>query len=532
MNQNQSDRYDSIVIGSGPGGMATAAALLDAGVKRVLVLEKHDRFGGYQHTFKREKWRWNTGVHYIAHLEPGNEFFHCWRYLTANKSHFSKMPAVYEHFIYPDFEYDVPTSLEAERVRLNEMFPDEKAQIERYFSDARVVQENLFSFFMPKILPEAQAKEMLADVQKKVKDQVKDEPILDYFERYNFSEKLRRILLGKSMCSGAIPAEGSLYVQLFISAFFDQGAFHPIGTAKTMVDGLVYFIKNKGGEMRKSAGVKRILMDDDCSEAYGVELDNGEKILAENIISTVGLRQTCESFVPNHGKASHLHRVLKEYPPSLSYMALYVGFSEDPSKIKGIDGSHFWFDPHKRLYNAEDFRMNNSNIEQICAKNITTFPSLNDPEENQNHTMIVMSWVEYDYFEQWQGKNRENVGGDYKKVKEQILQGLLKPILTRFPELENLIEYSEVSTPLSVVDYVHHPRGESYGLALLPGCMDDMRLRPKTEVKGLYLSGQDITVLGIEASFFAGILSASAITGENLLPLLIEKDKKHYILPN
>ena len=48
MNQN----WDAIVIGSGIGGLTTAAALTRLG-RRVLVLEKHYVAGGLTHEFSR-----------------------------------------------------------------------------------------------------------------------------------------------------------------------------------------------------------------------------------------------------------------------------------------------------------------------------------------------------------------------------------------------------------------------------------------------------------------------------------------------
>ena len=41
--------YDAIVIGSGIGGLASAAMLAKHGGKRVLVLERHYAPGGYTH---------------------------------------------------------------------------------------------------------------------------------------------------------------------------------------------------------------------------------------------------------------------------------------------------------------------------------------------------------------------------------------------------------------------------------------------------------------------------------------------------
>ena len=47
------EKFDSIIIGSGIGGLCTAALLGIKG-KRVLVLEKHFKIGGWTHTFRRK----------------------------------------------------------------------------------------------------------------------------------------------------------------------------------------------------------------------------------------------------------------------------------------------------------------------------------------------------------------------------------------------------------------------------------------------------------------------------------------------
>ena len=57
--------YDAIVIGSGMGGLTTAALLSELGWK-VCVLEQHYTAGGYTHSFERHGYEWDPGVHYIG----------------------------------------------------------------------------------------------------------------------------------------------------------------------------------------------------------------------------------------------------------------------------------------------------------------------------------------------------------------------------------------------------------------------------------------------------------------------------------
>ncbi len=56
--------YDVIIIGSGIGGLTSAACLSKMG-KKVLVLEQHYTAGGFTHAYRRKGYEWDVGVHYI-----------------------------------------------------------------------------------------------------------------------------------------------------------------------------------------------------------------------------------------------------------------------------------------------------------------------------------------------------------------------------------------------------------------------------------------------------------------------------------
>src|SRR5687768_8901094 len=62
--------YDTIIIGSGAGGLAAAVSLSRAG-ERVLVLEQHYLPGGWCHSFHLDGFRFSPGVHYLGQLGPG-----------------------------------------------------------------------------------------------------------------------------------------------------------------------------------------------------------------------------------------------------------------------------------------------------------------------------------------------------------------------------------------------------------------------------------------------------------------------------
>src|SRR5689334_24350360 len=66
------ESWDTIVIGSGSGGLTAAVALARAG-QRVLVLEQHYLPGGWCHSFTLGGYRFSPGVHYLGQLQPGGQ---------------------------------------------------------------------------------------------------------------------------------------------------------------------------------------------------------------------------------------------------------------------------------------------------------------------------------------------------------------------------------------------------------------------------------------------------------------------------
>lgn len=65
------ETFSTVVIGSGVGGLCAAALLARVRGHRVLVVEQHYIAGGFSHTFKRKKWEWDVGLHYVGAMAEG-----------------------------------------------------------------------------------------------------------------------------------------------------------------------------------------------------------------------------------------------------------------------------------------------------------------------------------------------------------------------------------------------------------------------------------------------------------------------------
>jgi phytoene dehydrogenase-like protein len=86
--------YDAIVIGSGMGGLTTAALLSDLG-KKVCVLEQHYTAGGYTHSYERAGYEWDVGVHYIGEVGAPTRTRKLFDYLSGGNLDWAPMDDEY-----------------------------------------------------------------------------------------------------------------------------------------------------------------------------------------------------------------------------------------------------------------------------------------------------------------------------------------------------------------------------------------------------------------------------------------------------
>ena len=104
---------DTIIIGSGAGGLSAAICLSRAG-QQVLVLEQHDVPGGWCHSFYLNGFRFTPGLHYIGLLDKGESTHELYEGLgIANDLVFFRMnPAAYEHCWIGDERINMPADFD------------------------------------------------------------------------------------------------------------------------------------------------------------------------------------------------------------------------------------------------------------------------------------------------------------------------------------------------------------------------------------------------------------------------------------
>lgn len=506
-----SANYDAVVIGSGIGGLTTAALLSDLGWK-VCVLEQHYTAGGYTHSYDRDGYEWDVGVHYIGDVGAKTRTRMMFDYLSGGKLKWAPMDEEYDRFFVGDRTFSAKAGKQQFRENLVEHFPAEEQAIDRYLSLLSQVGKALTAYGARKLLKPWQR--VIAWPYLKLKI-----PSLLFRNTYEVLSELTQdqdliaVLCGQWGDMGLPPKRSAFMVHAMIARHYMYGGFYPIGGSWNIAETIIPKIQKSGGEVFTYALVKQILLEG--QQVTGVEMADGHHIDCACVISSAGIDNTFSRLLPAKAvsKAGY-EPLLKKVQPSMAHLGVYIGLKETAEQL-GLPKTNFWIYPGNDFDAAVDEFMENP--EAPFPVVYISFPSAKDPDYARRHpgtaTIEIVAPAPFEWFKQWQGTTWGKRGDDYEAFKAQLGERLMQHLYEKLPQLQGKVDYYEVSTPLSTDHFCAYQYGELYGLDHDPARLQQTWLGPRTRFKGLWLTGQDVLTCGVTGAMMAGLLTTSSIIG-------------------
>jgi len=507
-----SNQYDTIIIGSGISGLCCGAFLSMHG-KKVLILEKHFKIGGWTHTFKRNNYEWDVGIHYIGgvHLKKTMSR-RILDKISDNKLKWNKMSPNYDRIIFPDKSYNFIAPREEFIKQLINYFPKEEQAIYKYIKLVEEANKVSLKYFMSKSLSGLSEFFFYKSLTKKF-FKFSDKTTYEVLSSITSDQKLIGVLTGQWGDHGLPPKKSSFMMHsLIVSHYFDGGNY-PVGGCRAIAESIVPFIKKYHGDIFINANVKEISIKNNSAD--GVILDNGDYISSNNVISSIGVVNTLSNLIKNH--KSFNTTLLKTVTPTESYICLYIGINSSYKDLNLKDTNMWIYDDYNHDKNVENSLQGVSESFPVVY---ISFPSIKDPnwnKENPNRTtMEAITMSSISWYENWKNKDWKKRGNKYEEFKNQLTNRILETVYKQIPQIKDKIDYIELSTPLTVKNLANYKDGEMYGLEHGPKRFREKWLKPKTPIKNLYLTGQDITTVGFTSALFSGLLTSSVILKKNL----------------
>lgn len=508
--------YDAIIIGSGLGGLTTAALLSKKFNKRVLVLEQHFKIGGLTHEFKRvvegTEYKWDVGLHYVGQLMNGTLTRQLFDYITDGNLKWRKMTDEFEHFIYPDFSITEASDPLRYKNDLVEMFPTEKVAINKYFKDIKRASSWYVRDFFTKFFPKWMS--IWVEMGNALFRKVALSTTKKYLNNNFKNEKLKALLVSQWGDYGLPPNESSFAIHALVAQNYMDGAYFPIGGSDKISQSIIPVIEKSGGKCLINHSVSEIIINKGKANGVKVRIKKGDKVIEEDfhsdtIISNVGAFNTFTKLLPKDIKHSKNEEII-DFPKGYSACTLYIGLKENPEKL-GIKGENYW------IYDSYDHKEMIEDVESIRNGNMRyaylSFPSIKNPEA-RGYTAEILSILPYEIFEEWKDQKWMNRAEEYKELKNRITKGYIDLIERHIKGFKNLVIYSELSTPLTMEHFTKRQKGEMYGIPAIPQRHKVDWLKPKTEIQNLYLTGSDVCSLGIQGALFGGLATASVLGGQ------------------
>lgn len=277
-----------IIIGSGIGGLGSAALLAKAGYE-VTVLEKNTNLGGRANIFEADGYTFDMGPSWYLMPDVFEHYFNLLDEDIHKHLDLVKLSPSYRVFFSNDEELpvvDIHSNLEKDLPLFEQLEPGVTPKIKEYLRRSGEQYEMAKQTFMYRNL--GFSLDFLK--WKVIKKGIELNPfqtMQSYLNKWFESDRLKKILEYTLVFLGSDPAKTPAMYNIMNAIDFNMGVYYPKGGIYEIVKALVTINKKHGTNFHTNTAVSKIIIEG--KKATGVQLENGSILKADLVVSNADL---------------------------------------------------------------------------------------------------------------------------------------------------------------------------------------------------------------------------------------------------
>jgi phytoene dehydrogenase-like protein len=464
--------YDTIIIGSGLAGMTAANKLAKNG-RKVLLLEAHNKLGGFATWFYRANKKHVFDV--SLHGFPFGMKKTCRKYWNKDiADHIVQLKDV--RFINPQYQLQSTFTREDFTEKLIQEFQIPEEQVNtfyeyienmNFYDDQEMTNGELFEKFFP-----------------------------------GRTDIVRFLMEPIVYANGSTLNDPAISYGIVFSNFMKKGVYTFKGGTDHLIRMMQDELLSNDVDIKKHSKIDKIIIENGV--ATGVEL-KGEKIHAKSVLSNGNLRTTIFNMIGTEHFNKEFIQKADAVRLNSSSCQVYIGIK--PGETIPHIGDLVFTSSHPTF-----------NTDALLARKITSrtfsvyYPEGRPYDTDKKYAIVSSTNANWD---DWATLSDE----EYKLEKDIMIKETIEGLKQFIPDIESKIDLIDAATPKTISDFTHHQKGSSFGTKF-EGLEVSMNLHH--EISGMFHAGS----VGIIMSGWLGAANYGVIQANEVDSYLYSLEKK------
>jgi all-trans-retinol 13,14-reductase len=295
-----------------------------------------------------------------------------------------------------------------------------------------------------------------------------------------------------------------------------ESSYRSLGGGSTISNILLKQLKDLGAVVVRNKEVVHLNRDDKTIES--AILKSGEIVKAKIFISNIHPTQTFQLFDTTGLRKSYTKRVLN-LENTTSAFVMYIKLKPETYPYEKVNKYCF---SQEEVWNLTQYTPEN------WGKDFAIYSSPSRKNSEFAESLIVITYMRMEEVEPWLDSYNTTTQLDdrsqnYQDFKENKAQILLDQVESQIPNIREITESYNTSTPLTLRDYIGAD-GSLYGINRDYNNPLKSFINTRTKLTNLYLTGQNLVMHGVLGVTIGAMVTCSAIIGkENLVQKIKEK---------